>query len=459
MTSFSASITTLPGKLAVSAFISTLLISSCSDPASVGLELAPGNNQIGVFYREFNLDAQMVLLDSFNTVNTVNSGVLVVGSESDDLFGKTEATGFSRLSFDPTKGKPEAEAILDSMIFTMEVVSVNGSDLNQPKRYSVHKLNEPILDTIYYNFDALSFDEKSFASANVTFNQEKDTTLRLRVDKAFQEELFGKLKIGRDNVFQNIFTFRNYFPGIAIKAKEGDNTTIGVALGGNTGIVVYYHLKGDTVSKRFDITTFSSRSFNGVKSDRSGTPTEVITQRGKSYDIEPIVGMKSTLGLAMRIDTSPLDAFLDTLSGAMFNQVIFSIGAIETQSADNNPITGMVMIFVNQANKPVTSTINGATLHVQTNGQPQVIPDGKGNYVPNNLFNSSAILRYDLESRKFTSGITSHVNAIYRSQIQRQDWLLYASTPQTGDDFKRSMRQFKVNKDKIKVQVIYSKSR
>jgi hypothetical protein len=456
MTSFSASITTLPGKLAVSAFISILLISSCSDPASVGLELAPGNNQIGVFYKEFNLDAQMVLLDSFNTVN---SGVLVVGSESDNLFGKTEATGYSRLSFDPSKEKPAAEAILDSMIFNMEVVSVNGSDLNQPKRYSIHKLTEPILDTIYYNVDALSFDEKSFASTNVTFNQEKDTILRLPVDKAFQEELFGKLKIGRENVFQNLFTFRNYFPGIAIKAKEGDNTAIGVALGGNTGIAVYYHLEGDTISKRFDINTFSSRSFNGVKSDRSGTPTEVITERGKSYDIGSIVGMKSTLALAMKIDTSPLDAFLDTLSGVIFNQVIFSIGAIEPQSADNNPITGMVMIYINRDNKPVTSTINGVPLYVQTDGQPQVIPDGKGNEVPNNIFISSAILGYNSETKKYLAGITSHINAIYRGKIQRQDWLLYASTPQTGDDFKRSMRQFKVNKDKITVQVIYSKSR
>lgn len=456
MTSFSASIIALPGRLAILASFITILISSCSDPASVGLELAPGNNQIGVFYREFNLDAQVVLLDSFNTVN---SGVLVVGSESDNLFGKTEATGYSRLYFDVTKEKPAAEAVLDSMFFNMEVVSVNGSNLNQPKRYSIHKLTEPILDTVYHNFDELSFENKSFASINVTFNQEKDTLLKLPVDRAFQEELFGKLKIGRDNVLQNLFTFRNYFSGIAIKANEGDNTTIGVALGGKTGITVYYHIQGDTTTKRFEINTFSSRSFNAVKSDRSGTPTEVITERGKSYDIGPIVGMKSTLALAMKIDTSPLDAFLDTLSGVIFNQVILSIGEIEAQDADNNPITGMVMIYVNQTNKPVTSTINGAALYVQTDGQPQVIPDGKGNNVPNNLFASSAILKYDSESKKFTSGITSHVNAIYRRQIQRQDWLLYASTPHTGDDFKRSLRQFKVNKNNIKVQVIYSKSR
>ena len=87
----------LRAKLAFLASISIIFITSCSDPASVGLELAPGNNQIGVFYKEFKLDAKVVLLDSFNTVNTVNQGLLVIGNESDPFFGKTEATGYTRM--------------------------------------------------------------------------------------------------------------------------------------------------------------------------------------------------------------------------------------------------------------------------------------------------------------------------------------------------------------------------
>jgi hypothetical protein len=456
MMSFSASIIALSGKLAISAFLSILLISSCSDPATVGLELAPGNNQIGVFYKEFNLNSQVVLLDSFNTVN---SGVLVVGHEEDGFFGKTEGTGYTRMYFDASAEKPLALAILDSMFFNMEVASVNGSNLDQPKRYTVHRLTESLLDTLYYNFDALSFEESPFASINIIFNEKKDTVLRLPITPEFQEEFFGKLRTGRGSEFDNLFTFRNYFPGVAIKSREGDNTTVGVALGGNTGISVFYHYDGDTVSKRFNVNTFSSRSFNGIKSDRSGTPTEVITESGKSFDVGSVVGMKSTLALAMRIDTSPIDAFLDTLSGITFNQVVLSVGEIEAQGEDNNPISGMVMIYINRENKPITSTINGVPLYVQTDGQPQVLFDQNGNKVPNNVFASAAILRYDAATKKFQTGITSHVNAIFRGQLQRQDWLLYATTPQTGDDFKRSLRQFKVNQNKINVQVIYSKSR
>ncbi len=452
--SFMACIPALRAKLAASALFSILLISACSDPASVGLELAPGNNQIGVFYKEFNLDAQVVLLDSFNTVN---SGVLVVGHERDPYFGTTEGTGYSRLYIDVTKTRPLATAILDSMFFLMDVVSVNGANLDKPKRYSVHKLTEPILDTLYYNFDELDYQAVPFGQADFTFKDVKDTVVKIPVTETFKNELFEKLK--RGNEFDNLFNFRRYFPGIALKATAGDDATIGTELGESTGIAVYFHYPGDTVATRYDMNTISSRSFNGIKSNRTGTPTEVVQDYGKSYNTGSLVGMKSTLAMAIRINTDPIDAFLDTLRGVTFNQVNFAIGEIENQPASNTPITGMVMIFVDQKNEAVLSTINKVPLYVQGDGQVQVIEDENGNEVPTNLFSTAAILRYDSEEKEYLAGISSHLNAIYRGQLQRQNWLLYATTPQTGDDFKRSLRQFVVNKDKITVKVLYSKTR
>jgi hypothetical protein len=460
MTSFLEYTIASRAKLAPLAIFTTLLISSCSDPATVGLELAPGNNQIGVFYQEFNLDAQMVLLDSFSTTN---SNVLVVGSESDDFFGKTESTGYSRLYIDATKGRPAAEAILDSMFFNMAVVSVNGSDLDQLKRFSIHKLAEPILDTLYYNVDEVAYQENAFAQIDVKFGEEKDSVLQLSINEEFRNDLFEKMKSGPE--FHSLTNFRNYFPGIAIKASEENNATVAVAIGSNTGIVAYYHVAGDTIAKRYDIASYPARSFSGVKSDRTGTPTESITEAGKAYDVGSIVGMKSTLGMALRIDTSPLDAFLDTLDGVTFNQVDFTLGAIETQDKNNSPITGMVMMFVDNNNNPVLSTVNKTPLYVQGDSQTQVFLDAKGDKVPNNTYSTSAILKYDSEDKIYQAGITSHVNAIYRGDILRQNWILYGTFPSTsampssGDEFKRSLRQFKVNKSKILVKVIYSKSR
>jgi len=442
-------------KLAFGAILSTFLISSCSDPAVVGIELAPGNNQIGVFFQEFELPAQVVLLDSFNTTN---QGVLIVGNEEDSFFGKTEGIGYSRLYIEATDDRPRADAILDSVLFSLDIVSVNGADLDKPKYYSIHELTEPFLDTVYYNYDELLFEPTPFSSGTVTFGETKDTTAIFPVKDDFAVELFGKMQSG--NEFGDLFSFRKYFPGVAIKARAGDNTTAGVSLGFGTGLFFYYHYAGDTASIRYDITTASSRSFNGVKSDRSGTPTQTVTEKGKNYDVGSLVGMKANLGMVIKLDTSPLDAFLDSLTGVTFNQADLIIGAIEPISKGQTPLPWLTAYFTDNTNEVISRPSDSQPLTVQADGQPQFELDADGNEQPS--FIAPAVAAYDSEKKIYFMPITSHLNALLRQKIVRKDWLLYADTPyqnSPGDDFKRSFRQFLVNKSKIKVKVIYSKTR
>jgi hypothetical protein len=172
-----------------------------------------------------------------------------------------------------------------------------------------------------------------------------------------------------------------------------------------------------------------------------------------------MVGMKSGLGLAIRLDTSPLDAFLDTIKGVVFNQVTLQMGPIEEPIEGQSPISGMVMKFIDSQNRVLLSSINKAELHVQGDGQVQVIEDEKGNKVPNNFFPSSALINYEPAAKLQRAGISSYMNSLYKKELQLKDWLLYAITPNTGDDFKRSLRQFKVNKDKVVLTVIYSKTK
>lgn len=463
MTSFLASTTALPGRLAITSLLSILLNSSCSDPASVGLELAPGNNQIGVFYEEFDLDAEVVLLDSFSTTN---SSVLLAGHETDDFFGVIEATAHTRMYLDVTVDRPRNDAIFDSAFFDLEVVSVNGSDLDQPKKYSIHQLSEPILDTVYYNFDQLPYFETPISEGEVQFDDVKDSTLRFPLSSTFADEMFVKLRSTRE--YQSLFEFRDDFPGVVVKANPGDNTTIGIQPGTNTRMTFFYHYEGDTTATSYSISTILSRRFNGIISDRTGTPTSVITERGKFYDIGNIVGMKAGLAMGIKIDTSPIDAFLDTLSGITFNQVNLRLGPIENQDEDNNPISSMVMKFLDSDNTVIKSTVPpNYELRVIVDGQTQAV-EIDGDQIPNYVLAAAAELRYNSESKEYTSRITSHTNALFRGQLQRKNWLLFADSPNSlssgglfnnNSDLARSLRQFKLDKNNIKVEVIYSKSR
>lgn len=453
MTSYLAYITNSPVKKALGLVLALYVLNSCSDPSNVGLQLAPENNQIGVFFEEFELEAAVVLLDSFNTTN---QGVLVVGDEDDPYFGNTKGTGYTRLFINSALERPRTDAILDSIIFTMDVVSVNGSDLDQPKRFTVHRLTEPLRDTLYYNFDALSFDSQPLAAADVTFFDTKDSTLRIPVTEEFSLELFGKLQRGLE--FNDLFSFREYLPGVALQIEEGANTTTGVSAGLQTGFQVYYSYQGDTVSLQYPITSASSRSFNGVKSNRMGTPTAVVQEPQVAYQTGSKLGMKSNLGFVIKVDTSPFDAFLDTLQGITFNQIILEVGEIDEFPEGQNPISTMVIYFTDDTNEILTREINGQPqpLTVQQDGQPQVAFDEDGNVGPAII--TPAELVYDQTQEKYLVQITSYSNAIYRDQIMRKDWLFYGNAPRTGgDNFKRSFRQFVVDNNKIKVRVIYSK--
>lgn len=453
--SFIASTQTSPVKLALGAIITLSIAISCSEPAIVGIDLAPGNNQIGVVFKEFVVPSKVVLLDSFNTTN---QGLLIVGNETDPFFGKTEGIGYSRLFFEEAGIKPAANATFDSIVFKLDIVSVNGSDFTKPKTYSIHRLEEPLRDTSYYNFDQLQYDPKPIVSKSLVFGEVKDTIASFKVDRNFGAELFGKVQTGAE--FTDLFTFRNYFPGIAIKSKDGDNTTIGINVGVNTGFYLYYRNLGDSIPRFFRITTASSRSFNGVTSDRSGTPTQVVVERGKAYDVGPFVGMKANLGMVIKLDTSPLDAFLDSLSGISFNQAEFVVGDIESGPVGQNPLPWFLAYFVDSNNEVINRSSDGQPLTVQEDGQPQFDLDANGKEQP--AFATPALARFNSDKREFAMPIASHLNALYRNRIERKDWSLYADSPfqnSPGDDFKRSFRQIVVDKNKIKIKVIYSRMR
>ncbi|WP_373395581.1 DUF4270 family protein [Algoriphagus halophilus] len=456
MKSSTASTQVSPVKLAFLALLSIILTNSCSDPASVGIELGPGNDQIGVFFEEFEFPAEVVLLDSFNTTN---KGNLIVGVEEDDYFGRTEGTGYTRMYISTAAERPESEAFLDSMLFEVDVISVNGSNLDEPKLLSIHRLTEPILDTVYYNFDKLAYEESPIASGEFVFGEVKDTVVSMPVNEEFQEELFGKMKRGLE--FEDIFKFREFLPGMAFKGREGDNTSFGIDLNEKTRIITYYHYAGDTVSTSYEINTTSSRYFNNVDSDRSNTPTSVVTEPGKNYSTGSTVGLKSGLGMMIRLDTSPLDSFLDTISGVTFNQVLLTFGEIEEFPEGQTPPSSLAMYYTD-ANNNFLQSKNTVYLTVQADGQSQVYTNEDGDVVPN--VTAPASVRFDSETNTYSELITSHVNAVFRGQLTRRDWLIYGgyiSSPVgiNNDPFRESLRQFKVGSDKVKVQVIYSKIR
>tara|TARA_R110000744_G_scaffold109641_5_gene207151 strand:- start:269 stop:1120 length:852 start_codon:yes stop_codon:yes gene_type:complete len=277
----------------------------------------------------------------------------------------------------------------------------------------------------------------------------------------FAAELFGKLT-SQDPVFDNIFAFREYFPGIVIKGDPSQNTSISLAIGSGTGITMYYHYEDDTVSTAYPINTIQSRHFNQVINDPQGTPTEVITDTNVAYDIAgDKVGVKAGLGMLTKLDMSPLHEFLDTLENVTFNQILLEVGPVDEYPEGKNPYGALVMYFAEGGE--YYRRFDGVKVAVQGENNTQTGLDQDGNVVP--FTSNQNGLAFNTEMRVYSNQITSYVDAMYRSGLVKTDLFLYPNTPNTEsgvvtfDAFKRSLKEFVVDKDQMKLKIYYSRIR
>ncbi|GGF33612.1 hypothetical protein GCM10011339_22260 [Echinicola rosea] len=454
--------------------LSTPLINGCTDPSDIGLVLDPEANRIGVFYAEIPLSAYLVSIDS---LNTTNSGVLVAGGDMSDYFGETESTAFSRLSFGNSAARPNSDAILDSAKFSLDILTLTAEDLDEAKTFSAHKLTEPILDTAYYNFDHLDYEEAPFASGSFMLEENSDTIVFMNLDEALATDLFTKLK-DEDPVFKDIFAFRDYFPGFALKGSAEQQTTIHVNRGQynsgppNTGIKLYYrNSEEDTVSSVYSIYTNGSRHFNGMTNNPTGTPTEIVTEKNTAYNVGNLVGSKALLGHMVKLDMEPLSNFLDTVDNVIFNRATLEMGPVENFPDSKMPIQGLIQYFTDDTNKILRREEDGAPYSVQQGTVPQTTTDENGNAVPAITSGGTNPLAFNTEEFTYVpansqSGIVDYVDALYRTDVMRTDLLLYPArvsisgrTISTSSDFTRSLREYIINQNSIVLKIYYSKLR
>src|SRR5690606_15565558 len=244
----------------------------------------------------------------------------------------------------------------------------------------------------------------------------------------------------------------------AIRGNPEQQTTAAIAPGSGTGISLYYHYEGDTVSTVYPINTIQSRYFNQVESDRSGTPTETITETNTAYELPGnLIGSKAGVGLAVMLDTDPISDFLDTLENITFNQFTLEMGPLENFADTRQPIQNLIIYFVDENNNKIMKRSDGRDISVQGERQPQIQGrDADGNIVP--AVDNPTTLIFNKEKFTYNQQITSYINAVYRAGLPRTDLILYpTATTGSGDEFKQSLREYIVDKRTVKLKIYYSK--
>jgi histidinol phosphatase-like enzyme len=120
------------------------------------------------------------------------------------------------------------------------------------------------------------------------------------------------------------------------------------------------------------------------------------------------------------------------------------------------------MYFATDENQ-IYERFDGERVAVQGEGNTQTGLNQEGEVVP--VTTNQNGLALNTETRIYTNQITSYVNALYRSNLVKTDLFLYPNTPSTErgpvnfDAFKRSLKEFTVEKDNVKIKIYYSKIR
>jgi hypothetical protein len=262
--------------------LSALFLSSCEDPSQLGLEVQPGDDQVGVLYSDtFNIQTEVIQRNDFTTA--LNDR-LFAGGYNDPELGNLNAEGyFQYLPVNENKVIQDQSAF-DSMTVSFGLSYVYGNQ-NTQQPLSLHRLTQDLqFDSSYTSSDKASYLPEAEAIITIPTNILADTTstkVLFRTDN-LGNEIFSAIKT--DSTLLKKETFRQRFKGLAIVASQGEEkqAAMGFSLPSlNSVSTIYYHYPSGDTTKRdsvlFNYSSANAASFSRIVADRSGTPLASLT--------------------------------------------------------------------------------------------------------------------------------------------------------------------------------------
>lgn len=232
---------------------------SCSEPATIGIEVQPEGDQPGVFFTDtLTVEAVTIREDSLQSDESAAS-LNLAGSIMDPVFGRSNASFYTQVQLPGNNAGFTfgTEPHLDSVVLTLAYADYFG-DTTTPVYLWVSQIEESFSADTFYTNDQLATGDILFAS-NINVRP-KDSVLvdgakraphlRLKLD-----DLFGNHFISAtpDN-FLNDTSFTNFFKGIRIHTYDATIPGQGVIMSFNllssmSQLGFYYKNESETTQK------------------------------------------------------------------------------------------------------------------------------------------------------------------------------------------------------------------
>ncbi|AKQ47023.1 hypothetical protein TH63_17455 [Rufibacter radiotolerans] len=469
-------------KAAAALFLSSLVFSACEDPTAIGLELQEPGTQIGTTYSDTaTVKVSTVLLN--DSVITLNSARVLVGSGSDATFGSLTAKTFAEFGIPTADIVFDANKGADSLVLRLDYDYYFG-DTTQAITWNVYKLTEGFIDQrTYYTSSSLETSAEVLGTVTfrprpkgtyVTLGATGDTLTRnnpylvnIKLDKAPGVELANAIlaQSGKEPLKTQQGFLDNLLKGLVIApaSTQNNGAVLGLNLNAvNTKLTLYYTATADSKPKEYSFIP-TSRFFNQIQSSRAGTPLASLSAHGSSISsgaANNLAFMQAGAGLVTKIDLPYVTNFR-TQNGVSkdlaVNKAELVIPILESSVANGNDslkLPAIATVLESTLNNRISRTTGGvpnALVGEGTGAEARLEYRGKGkgyNYV----VNITSYMQSLLYNRKANNGLI-----LYPSNI--------SATPSTPTNFAQTVNRAIIEANqgntnpaarKVKLRIFYS---
>ncbi|MCG8307977.1 MAG: DUF4270 domain-containing protein [Cytophagales bacterium] len=431
------------------------LIFACEDPGEIGLDLNPENGAFVARFQEIPVDNSVLLyedivadnatrIDSFQNIGS--AGRLLTGSFDNQSFGKVKSTAFAGLYLGKV-GFTDDDYVFDSLVFNIKVDYMYGNSFLGTKKIYIHELADSLkTDTLYLTRNSTPYHDTPLGEFAFDLSALDTVWIDTVLTTKLSDEL-GKrfLQEAKDNesTYLNNKEFRKFFNGFAFVSDEANNMVAGIIPENNsTFLRMHFHNNEDTTSfdfifQDFDTINFNStKYYNHISLDRSGTPIEGITEFYTEYQTSNDLSyIQASTGVFTKLDIQPYLNFIDTIDHLVINRAEIEI-PVQSFSDNTVPSSGLDMYVVDQNNRFVEEFIPRRPL-------PIYITAGRLIFSRNSNENEG----------KFEGIITEYIQGLTSGDSQNTQLLLGQTNLWNSV---LSVNQSVLKKDKIVLKVYYS---
>ncbi|MCG9791483.1 DUF4270 family protein [Flavobacterium algicola] len=354
-------------------------------------DIDTGNFVVGSDYLEINnnvilvdtlaVDVSTVQLDSLVTSSQLR---ITVGSYTDPIFGKVEASSYFQLTGDSytiaSSSDTEASAyVFDSIRMVMKLDKYYYGDTTQVHSFSIHRLQQNVKtsleDDTFHNDSSLLYDSQSLGTVSYKPKPYSQDSVNVVLSNDFGNALFQKFK-GKE--ITNSDEFIEYFKGFVIKPITGSSSSVmGFSMSSEMRL---YYSKASTESESSLTLTFgindTSKQFNNYTLDKSGTILKDLPTNSELKLASTSTGNKgyvqSGTGVACRIDVPNIKQLKRLYTNGVILSAQLNIKPANGTYSDTYPLPDSLQVFVcdnlNRIKYALTSS-SGSTLYAILNTQ------------------------------------------------------------------------------------------